>query len=96
LELTTLKRSVVAIDQSVEPQNDVVKVLLQGVRVQFRLQAPPLPVPDTVTADIARHVTDEGDPLHDLTEILTIRNVTFPLRRGAASVAGAASFAFVM
>src|ERR1019366_7611199 len=57
-------------------------VCLQGETAQLLRARPASPVPNAVSGDSARNVTDEGQPL----DHLRIRNVTFQLRRGALSI----------
>jgi len=76
----------VAVEQRGEPGHEIVQVGLQCMSVDFWRACPAPPVPNAVLAYVARNVTDERKALNDLTEILAIRNVTIPLRRGALPV----------
>ena len=61
-KLRTLKRRGVATEQSIEPQNDIVEILLQSVRVKFGRAPPTLPILDALFGNIARDVTNKAEP----------------------------------
>src|ERR1017187_6142212 len=65
-KLRTLKRRGVAKEQSIEPQNDIVEILLQSVRVKFGRAPPTLPILDALFGNIARDVTNKAEPSHEL------------------------------
>jgi hypothetical protein len=81
-ELLTLERRRIATQQGVESRHEIIQVCLQGETAQLLRARPASPVPNAVSGDSARNVTDEGQPL----DHLRIRNVTFQLRRGALSI----------